>query len=126
MEMKADMRGMQEVRRAPMVVTHMTAKGSGFATRTDTGERVYVPPRVALATGIEIGRSYDANLIDNTHADANSFEHVPYVAVFVYPHGNRADMLEQLLRRVEEGETSSRDANVLRTIFVDMKIIPSD
>lgn len=122
---RADMRGMQEVRRAPMIVTHILSSGSAFATRGDTGDRVYIPPRVATASGIEVGGSYDANLIDNKYSEDNSVEFVPHVAVFIFPYGDKTQMLEQLLRRVEEGETTVRDARILRTIFEDMRLIPA-
>lgn len=126
MEIKSNTRTRQEVTRAPIVVTHSLSSGSAFATRTDIGSRVYIPPKVVLAARIEVGGSYDANLIDNKYSDMNDHEHVEHVAVFVYPGGNRAEMLEQLLRRIEEGETTSRDANIVRTIFQDMRLIPAD
>lgn len=116
----------QQTYRAPIVVTHMIASGSAFATRTDTSERVYIPPKVVLAAKLEVGASYDASLIVNKYSDENENEFVPFVAVFVYPGGNRAEMLEQLIRRIEEGETSTRDAILVRTIFTDMRLIPAD
>lgn len=123
-QIKPNMRGMQETKRAPIVVTHLLDSGSAFATRTDNAQRVFIPPKVTAAARLEVGVAYDANLIENRHWADNSVEYIPHFAVFIYPNGDRADVLLKLLRRVEEGETSSRDAVILKSIFEDLRLIP--
>lgn len=117
-------RKMLPITRALILVTVILPSGSAFATRTDTGERVYINPRATRASGIDVGGTYQADLIENSFAYDNPLEVVPYVTVFIDRKPGRTELIEQLIRRVEEGETTARDARILRAIFVDLRVIP--
>ena len=116
----------QKTRRAPILITNVLRSGAGFGTCLDTGGRVFIPAAVIESVSGAVGVEYEANLIENRFRDDNVIEEVPYMAVFIFPRGGQTEMIEQLLRRVEEGETTSRDARILRTLLQDARLLPRD
>lgn len=116
----------QKTRRAPIIITNILRSGAAFATCLDTGGRVFIPTAVIESVSGAIGVEYEANLIENRFRDENVIEDVPHMAVFIFPRGGRIEMIEQLLRRVEEGETTARDAKILRTLLQDARMLPRD
>lgn len=116
----------QQPRRAPILITNILRSGAGFGTCLDTGGRLFIPAAVIESVSGRVGVEYEANLIENRFRDENVIEEVPYMAVFIFPRSGEAEMLEQLLRRVEAGETTYRDASILRTILQDARMLPRD
>lgn len=68
------------MKKVPIAIVNLTAKGSGFAHRADTGDQVFIPSSVMRAAGVTMLGSYNAKLVPNQYR-----QDVPYMAVLLSP-----------------------------------------
>ena len=69
-----------------LVTKVLLPKGTAFATRTETGEEVFIPPRVSRAANLEDGDVVDAILVENSSPpDRADREPVRWLATYVAP-----------------------------------------
>lgn len=82
-----------------ILITNLTLKNDGFGVIPETGEGVYIPPGVTIATKLVAGETRIATLIDNNPERQSK---VRYMGVYIEPVGATPVGLESEYSKLDE------------------------